>query len=71
MSAELDDKQVDDENELGRTIYWGRPSIRKGIRKILKKKKILNETYCSTVENKLSEIANSSKNLLLGLIFNL
>ena len=31
--------------------------------------KILNMIYCSTVENKLSEIANSSKNLLLGLIF--
>ena len=33
-------------------------------------KKILNAIYCSTVDNKLSEIANSSKNLLLGLIFN-
>ena len=32
-------------------------------------RKILNAIYCSTVENKLSEIANSSKNLLLRLIF--
>ena len=41
---------------------------KKGIRKILGK--ILNEIYCSTVKDKLFEIANLSKNLLLGLIFN-
>ena len=44
------------------------PNIRGGIGKILGEK-ILNEIYCSTVKNKLYEIANSSKNLLLGLIF--
>ena len=37
---------------------------KKGIRKIL------NENYCNTVKDKLSEIDNLSKNLLLGLIFN-
>ena len=42
---------------------------KKGIGKILREK-ILNTIYCSTVKNKLSKIANSSKNLLLGLIFN-
>ena len=41
---------------------------KKGIGKILGK--ILNEIYCSTVKDKLFEIANLSKNLLLGLIFN-
>ena len=39
-----------------------------GIEKNIKRK-ILNAIYCSTVEYKLSEIANSSKNLLLRLIF--
>ena len=42
-------------------------SIREGSKNI--KRKILTTIYCSTVENKLSEIANSSRNLLLGLIF--
>ena len=32
--------------------------------------KIWKEIYYSTVKDKLSEIANLSKNLLLGLIFN-
>ena len=32
--------------------------------------KIPNKIYCSTGKNKLSEIANPSKNLLLGLKFN-
>ena len=32
--------------------------------------KIWKEIYCSTVKDKFSEIANLSKNLLLGLIFN-
>ena len=31
----------------------------------------LNKIYCSTGKNKPSEIANPSKNLLLGLEFNL
>ena len=48
---------------MGETLH------KKGIRKLLEKK-ILNEIYGSIVKNKLSEIANSSKNLLLGLIFN-
>ena len=30
----------------------------------------LNEIYCSTMKNKLSEIASFSKNLPLGLIVN-
>ena len=38
------------------------------IREILGK--IWKEIYCSTVKDKLSEIDNLSKNLLLGLIFN-
>ena len=42
---------------------------KKGDRKNIREK-ILNEIYCNTVKNKLSEIANSSKNLLLGLLFN-
>ena len=32
--------------------------------------KIWKEIYCSTVKDKLSEIAKISKNLLLRLIFN-
>ena len=32
-------------------------------------KEIVNENYCSIVKNQLSGIANSSKNLLLGHIF--
>ena len=47
---------------MGETLHKRR------IGKILRKK-ILNAIYCSTVENKLLEIANSSKNLLLRLIF--
>ena len=43
---------------------------KRGIGKILRKK-ILNAIFSSTVENKLSEIVNSSKNLLLELIFDL
>ena len=35
------------------------------------REKIPNKIYCSTGKNKLSEIANPSKNLLLGLEFNL
>ena len=35
------------------------------------KKKILNKIYCSIGKNKVSKIANPSKNLLLGLKFNL
>ena len=35
------------------------------------KKKISNKIYCSTGKNKVSKIANPSKNLLLGLKFNL
>ena len=42
---------------------------KKGDRKNIREK-ILNEIYCSTVKDKLFEIANLSKNLLLGLIFN-
>ena len=42
---------------------------KKGDRKNIREK-ILNEIYCSTVKDKLSEIANLSKNLLLGLILN-
>ena len=34
-------------------------------------REILKENYCNTVKSKLLEIANSSKNLLLGLKFNL
>ena len=30
----MNDKQVDDKNEWGRTIQWGRPSIRGGSEKI-------------------------------------
>ena len=33
------------------------------------KRKISNDIYCNTGKNKLSEIANPSKNLLLGLKF--
>ena len=60
---------MDDGNELGRTILWGKSSIRRGSEDI--RRKISYEVYCSTVKDKLSKIANSSKNLLLGLIFNL
>ena len=35
------------------------------------RKEILSKIYCSIRENNLSEIANPSKNLLLGLKFNL
>ena len=42
---------------------------KKGDRKNIREK-ILNEIYCSTVKDKLSEIAYLSKNLLLGLILN-
>ena len=43
---------------MGETLYkW---VIGKNIRK-----EILNENYCSIVKNKLLEIANSTKNLLL------
>ena len=35
------------------------------------KKKIPNKIYCSPGKNKVSTIANPSKNLLLGLKFNL
>ena len=31
--------------------------------------KILNKIYCSTGKNKLSEITNPAKNLLIGLNF--
>ena len=68
MSAWLDDKQIDDGNELWMTVQWGRPFISGGSEKILRKE-ISNEIYCSTGKNKLSEIANPSKNLLLGLKF--
>ena len=45
---------------MGETLHkWG-------IKKKNIRKEILNENYCSTVKNKLSEIANSAKNLLLG-----
>ena len=42
---------------------------KKGDRKNIREK-ILNEIYCSTVNDELSVIANLSKYLLLGLIFN-
>ena len=42
---------------------------KKGIGKIIRGK-ILKEIYCSTVNDELSVIANLSKYLLLGLIFN-
>ena len=35
------------------------------------KKKIPNKIYCSPGKNKVSKIANPSKNLLLGLKFDL
>ena len=41
---------------------------KKKMREILGK--IWKEIYCNTVKDKLSEIDNLSKNLLLGLIFN-
>ena len=41
---------------------------KKKMREILGK--IWKEIYCSTVKDKLSEIDNLLKNLLLGLIFN-
>ena len=34
------------------------------------RKEILSKIYCSIEKNNLSEIANPSKNLLLGLKFN-
>ena len=40
-------------------------------RKNTKRKKIPNKIYCSPGKNKVSTIANPSKNLLLGLKFNL
>ena len=47
---------------MGETLHkWGIEKKKKNIRK-----EILNENYCSIVKNKLSEIANSAKNLLLG-----
>ena len=54
---------------MGKDYIMGETLHKIGIGKILEKK-ILNEIYCSTVKNKLSKIANSPKNLLLGLIFN-
>ena len=47
---------------MGETLH------KRGSKKYYEEK--LNEIYCSTVKNKLSEIANSSKNLPLGLIVN-
>ena len=45
----------------------GETSIREGLKNI--KRKILTTIYCSTVKNILFETVNSSRNLLLGLIF--
>ena len=53
-----------------RGLYNGGDPPSVGDRKNIKRK-ILNEIYCSTVENKLSKIATSSLNLLLELIFDL
>ena len=47
----------------------GKTSIKEDQKKT--KKKIPNKIYCSTGKNKVSKIANPSKNLLLGLKFNL
>ena len=52
-----------------RGLYNGGKSSIRGDRKILREK--LNKIYCSTGKNIPSEIANPSKNLLLGLEFNL
>ena len=43
-------------------------TLHKGGSEKISREKILNEIYCSTGKNKLSEIANPSKNLPLGLI---
>ena len=47
----------------------GKDLHKEGDRKNIREK-ILNKTYCSTGKNKLSKIANPSKNLLFGLKFN-
>ena len=47
----------------------GKPSISGGSKII--EQGILEKNYCSTRKNIPSEIANPSKNLLLGLKFNL
>ena len=47
----------------------GKTSIKEDQKKT--KKKIPNKIYCSTGKYKVSKIANPSKNLLLGLKFNL
>ena len=46
----------------------GKTSVRRGIEKNIKKE-ILSKIYYSIGKNNLSAIANSSKNLLLRLIF--
>ena len=51
-------------------LYNGENLHKEGDRKSTKEK-IPNKIYCSTGKNKSSEIANPSKNLLLGPEFNL
>ena len=50
-------------------LYNGENLHKRGIEKYEGKR--LNKIYCSTRKNISSEIVNSSKNLLLGLKFNL
>ena len=44
---------------------------KEGDRKNIKRKKIPNKIYCNPGKNKVSKITNPSKNLLLGLKFDL
>ena len=51
-------------------LYNGENLHKEGDRKSTKEK-IPNKIYCSPRKNKVSKIANPSKNLLLGVKFNL